>query len=191
MNPDAKRAAIMAAGERLFASRGYTGTAMSDIAGEAGVAVGTVYRLFPDKPSLLAALHIDMEDRFIASMRTGWASVEAFALKFEPMINALFDQAESVRETMPLYTLTRDMIGAADYVPGARMISVIDELYREGVTAGSFRAYAPGVQPHIAHAMVEGGLRAWMEEPTNDRRQTVVRDLVKLFHLAFLIGPGE
>ena len=72
MNPEGSRAAVMAAGEKLFSSHGYTNTSMADIARAADVAAGTLYRLFPDKPSLLAALHSAMEDRFIAAMKEGW-----------------------------------------------------------------------------------------------------------------------
>ncbi|GAA4676673.1 TetR/AcrR family transcriptional regulator [Frondihabitans cladoniiphilus] len=49
------RELILRTATRLFAERGIEVT-LNDIAHEAGLGVGTVYRRFPDKPSLIAAL---------------------------------------------------------------------------------------------------------------------------------------
>lgn len=186
MDPDAKRAAILSCGENMFAQQGYTGTTMADIAESADVAVGTVYRLFPDKPSLLAALHAKMEDDFIAGMVAGWNSVGAYADKFGPMIDALFRQAEIVYEIMPLYSMTKDVVGATDYVPGAKMISTIETLYAEGVDAGALRAFPPGIHAYLAHGLVEGGMRAWMANPSESMRALIVQELEAVFRRLFV-----
>lgn len=49
------RAAVLAAAERLFATRGWSGTAMRDVAAEAGVSVETVYAAVGAKTELLVA----------------------------------------------------------------------------------------------------------------------------------------
>lgn len=49
----ATRRAIAEAGRSLFLSRGYGGTTIEAIAGEAGVAVQTVYAVFGSKPHIL------------------------------------------------------------------------------------------------------------------------------------------
>jgi AcrR family transcriptional regulator len=49
------RELILATARRLFAERG-TSVTLNDIAHDAGVGVGTVYRKFPDKDSLIEAL---------------------------------------------------------------------------------------------------------------------------------------
>ncbi|HEB69377.1 MAG TPA: TetR/AcrR family transcriptional regulator [Desulfobulbus sp.] len=43
----------------LFAKNGYTKTTMRSLAEQAGVAMGTIFKHFPDKPSLLAAAFQD------------------------------------------------------------------------------------------------------------------------------------
>lgn len=53
---NATRQQILAAATTLFASRGFARTTMEGIAGEAGVAVATVYVHFPSKPAIVAAL---------------------------------------------------------------------------------------------------------------------------------------
>lgn len=59
----ATRAEILAAARRLFASRGYAATSISDIAGESGVAIQTIYSSVGSKAALVLALNdlIDAE----------------------------------------------------------------------------------------------------------------------------------
>ena len=190
MDPAGKREAILAAGEEAFAAKGYTGATMAEIAVAADVAVGTVYRLFPDKPSLLAALHARMEDRFVAAMRKGWNTQERYEDKFDPMLDALFDQAQAVLHLMPLYALTRDIIGAADYLPGNRMIEAIKQQYRAGVKAGAFADQPPAVVAAIAYGMVDGALRAWGQSPTPARKRAVLGALKTIMRRAFLRRGG-
>lgn len=191
MNPDGKRTAIMEVGERLFAKHGYAGTSIADIARSADVAVGTVYRLFPDKPSLLAALHRRMEEGFIHAMKAAWESEANYRKKFAPLIEALLAEAERLREIMPLYAMTKDMIGTDDYVPGVQMIAEIETLYAGGVDAGAFRAVPSGVLGPLAHAMVEGAMRACMMNPTEANRYRVQAELVTVFEKAFLDDGGR
>lgn len=188
MNPEGKRAAVMAAGEKLFASHGYTNTSMADIARAADVAVGTLYRLFPDKPSLLAALHSAMEDRFIAAMKEGWHRKETYAERFQPMLEALFEEADTVREIMPLYTMTRDVIGAANYQPGLRMMNAIEDLYALGVKAGVFRKMPKGLIGPLSHSMVDGGMRALMADPSARRKRQIVQEMTALFQRSFVVS---
>ncbi|MDQ3494747.1 MAG: TetR/AcrR family transcriptional regulator [Pseudomonadota bacterium] len=51
----AKRAAILAAAQRMFTAHGYDGASMDQIAAEAGVSKLTVYSHFGDKDALFAA----------------------------------------------------------------------------------------------------------------------------------------
>jgi TetR/AcrR family transcriptional regulator len=54
----ARRAAIVNAAERLFASKGYDGVAMDDVAREAQLAKGTLYLYFNNKDSLYLAVAV-------------------------------------------------------------------------------------------------------------------------------------
>lgn len=57
-NPDAKRQAILDAGLALFAERGYHGVNTADVARTAGVAVGTLFRLFKTKEELANQVYL-------------------------------------------------------------------------------------------------------------------------------------
>lgn len=54
LSPDERRAALLDAATRLFAERGPDFTT-ADLAAEAGVSEGTIFRYFPDKAALVAA----------------------------------------------------------------------------------------------------------------------------------------
>ncbi|HWA92285.1 MAG TPA: helix-turn-helix domain-containing protein [Rhizomicrobium sp.] len=52
----ATRERLLAAGETVFADKGYDGAKLADIAAEAGVSVGAVYFRFKDKDALFQAI---------------------------------------------------------------------------------------------------------------------------------------
>jgi AcrR family transcriptional regulator len=174
MDPSGKRLAIMACAEVLFCARGYQNTSMADIAGAADVAVGTLYRQFPDKLSLLAALHRAMEAKFIAVMETGWRSGETYPEKFEAMIGAIFNQAQSSLTIMPLYNLTTDLVSVDGYTPGKAMIEAIMAQYKEGVVVGALKDLDLTLVAASAHGMVEGAMKAWAANPTPDAHKAAI-----------------
>ncbi len=53
------RSLIVDAAERLFASRGYEGAKIQDIAAESGLSLGTLYSVFEGKSDILDAVHDD------------------------------------------------------------------------------------------------------------------------------------
>ncbi|MEU1785833.1 TetR/AcrR family transcriptional regulator [Streptomyces sparsogenes] len=53
---DERRATVMRTAIKTFAVRGYYGTSTMDVAKAAGISQGYLYRLFPDKERLFAAL---------------------------------------------------------------------------------------------------------------------------------------
>lgn len=57
------RERVLRAAEKLFAERGFAGVLMEDVAREAGVGKGTLYRRFADRGELAAALLDDSERR--------------------------------------------------------------------------------------------------------------------------------
>ncbi|WP_246645067.1 TetR/AcrR family transcriptional regulator [Nonomuraea ceibae] len=66
MRADARRnrARILAAAEQVFAERGASAST-EEVAARAGVAIGTVFRHFPAKRDLLAAIMKDLRQRLI------------------------------------------------------------------------------------------------------------------------------
>lgn len=65
---EANRQKILVAAAQLFAERGLD-VGHDQIARTAGVAVGTVYRRFPDKSALIAALYSEQVEQVVAAAR--------------------------------------------------------------------------------------------------------------------------
>lgn len=65
------RLRVLAAAERLFQARGVTGVTMDDVAAEAGVGKGTLYRRFGDKGGLAVALLDERERELQQRMLSG------------------------------------------------------------------------------------------------------------------------
>jgi AcrR family transcriptional regulator len=66
------RRRLLEAARRQFEAQGFEGTALRDLAQEAGVALGTVFVHFHDKRDLLhAALYEDLEQRLAAALSGG------------------------------------------------------------------------------------------------------------------------
>lgn len=62
----AYRGLILEAAERVFAEKGFDGAKIKDVADAAGLALGTVYVLFPSKRDVFAAVHAHRGQALIA-----------------------------------------------------------------------------------------------------------------------------
>lgn len=88
----AKRAAILAAAARRFAEDGLDGASVEAIAGEAEVSTATLYRQFPSKLDLFAAVLKDSVADFGAMLRADKgadtrAAIERIALRYARLLD--------------------------------------------------------------------------------------------------------
>lgn len=83
MKENDKRVAILEAANRVVAAKGYMRATVEDIAHEAGVAKGTVYLYFEDKPAILVGLAQSALDRAVLMVReaAGWSMTPADKLR--------------------------------------------------------------------------------------------------------------
>jgi AcrR family transcriptional regulator len=68
---DDKRRIILDAALRVFAAKGYHGTAVPDVADAAGVGTGTLYRYFANKEALVNEVYRDAKLRLRAAVMDG------------------------------------------------------------------------------------------------------------------------
>ena len=64
----AYRGLILEAAERVFATKGFDGAKIKDVADAAGLALGTVYVLFPGKRDVFAAVHAQRGEALVAQV---------------------------------------------------------------------------------------------------------------------------
>ena len=70
----AKRAALIESSVQMVANRGFHGASMSQIAGLAGVAAGTIYNIFESKDHLMLETYRELERRCLAAVMQDYPS---------------------------------------------------------------------------------------------------------------------
>jgi AcrR family transcriptional regulator len=131
------RRRILDAARKLVAQRGLA-ISHDEIARAAEVAVGTVYRRFPDKESLVEALYADRLDEVVAAAEAArdlpdpWQALVAFmtdTLEKQADNRGLGDLAYGTARAMKLSTQARE-----------RVAPVVDDIVRRARAAGVVRA---------------------------------------------------
>jgi len=89
---------------RMISERGYEATTLREIAKEAGVSVGLLYRYFPSKQSVIIALYDELSQDFARQtedLKPGtWRDRSLFAL--EASVRALEPHRTTLRALMPV-----------------------------------------------------------------------------------------
>lgn len=124
----ARRAAILAAGLAVFAEHGFEAARLDDVAARAGVAKGTLYLYFRDKPALFEEIVRDAAAPLIARFEALSALPDVPVL---PLIEALF----GILATQVLGT-DRKLVVRLVVAEGPRFPSIAKFYYDEVVSRG-------------------------------------------------------
>ncbi|OXM73822.1 MULTISPECIES: TetR/AcrR family transcriptional regulator [Amycolatopsis] len=98
LTPAARRAELLDAGARLFAAKPYDEVLMEDIADEAGVSRALLYRYFPTKPGLFAAVYRQAADNLLSQAR--FESGASIPDQISAALEAHFDYFAAHRNTV-------------------------------------------------------------------------------------------
>lgn len=137
-----RREQVLAAAERRFAERGFTGTTMASVASEAGVSVPLIYSVFGSKAGLLKAMLTRLEER---AQRDDW-------------IARLAEEGDAAERWRLFATWSRTL-----YEAGAAMISAAYRAAGEEGAIAELRAEGDrrrraGIQNLVERAAAEGRL---------------------------------
>ena len=144
-----------------------------------------MFRHFPDKAALLAALHLHVETRFANRMTAARSGCEGPAAeRFEPMYRALFAELAELRDLMQVMGLG---VGGADaaHEPGRLIEARIEAQYAAAVAADELRALPTGAVVHVVSGMVDGAMRYRLASPTARRRREAIATLVAMSLASF------
>jgi len=103
----ARREAILAAGRKVFARKGFEGSTIIDIAREAGVASGTVYLYYASKLDLFAALNAQLFEVINDALLAADAPPDVQG-GTNARIHAVFDACRRHRDLLRLVFLNPD-----------------------------------------------------------------------------------
>ena len=130
------RQRILAAAARVFTERGLDAT-LDEVARAAGVGVGTVYRRFPDKEALVAALFRERIDNLVTVAEDACAAADpwqAIVSYLEYAAGAMAGDT-GLRQLMMFGTYDRDQVCYAS----DRMRPVITRLVQRAQASGDLR----------------------------------------------------
>jgi TetR/AcrR family fatty acid metabolism transcriptional regulator len=156
--PD-KREAILRAAIKVFAGKGYFNSKVADIAGEAGIADGTVYLYFKSKDEILHSIFNRAMAEFIAEGKKEIAQLTSPADKLRRVAELHLERLGSDRDMAIVFQVelrgsTKFMweFSAAGF---AEYLDIIKTTFEEGQKQGFFRE---DVKPIVAAKILYGAL---------------------------------
>jgi AcrR family transcriptional regulator len=151
-NQAARRRRVVDAAMRLATKGGYDAVQMRDVAQEADVALGTIYRYFASKDHLLAACQVELwndlaarfvqrpprsdsaSDRVVEVLRRATSAAEREPLRTAALVTATSSPDPAVRECQEEITGTIDRvlstaIGGDDHERTERVVAVLRHVW--------------------------------------------------------------
>ena len=171
----AARERLYATAIGLIARRGYEATTLREIAGEAGVSVGLLYRYFPSKQAVIIALYEELSTEYArraAGMKAGtWRSRFIFAL--ETSLDVLKPHRVPLRALIPMLVGDPDDGVFAEGTAFSRLR--VQRVFEEAAASASDAPKAPlaealGRLLYLIHLAV---LLWWLLDRTPRQRATV------------------
>jgi len=162
-----KHAAILDAAQQVIARQGYHNAQISRIAAEAGVAAGTVYLYFKNKPDLLVCLFRERLQLLVAEMQEAIAGADD---PREKLRRAIAQHFRSLGTRPDLATVTQIEMRQADTTVQQQIsglmkgwFAVIDDLIAEGQAAGLFTRSVPAKQiRNLIYGTMDQTVTAWV-----------------------------
>jgi AcrR family transcriptional regulator len=161
---------IAEAAERVFAERGFESSKVQDVADDAGIALGTLYRCFSGKAEILRAVHEgrsrELLARCEATLRAGASPLRALLDYVSSYLEYLLAHPDYLRmhldESSAWGFGTRFESGVQnDAWRRAHDIEV--DMLREGTRAGLFVERDPSLLVRMAASIQQVQLAGWLE----------------------------
>ena len=135
------RTAILQAARQLVSEQGAE-VAMGEIARAAGVAVGTLYRHFPNKADLLAAVVNEYVEALADDAQDAWARVEAGRSDAaQELLDFLERALEMIARSHAAKSVARALGAEVEYTePETRATEALGSLIEQGRASGRLRA---------------------------------------------------
>jgi TetR/AcrR family fatty acid metabolism transcriptional regulator len=150
-----KRERILESAQRVFASKGFFGAKVSDIAEEAGVADGTIYLYFKSKDDLLISLFESQMERVNAELTAAMVDADDGVDKLRRVIRAWVKLVETNRHATEVITveLRQSTKFTKEYANPrfAEFLKLVAGVVEEGQREGTLRADIPA--PVAARAL--------------------------------------
>lgn len=152
----ARREDILVAARRVFASRGFRGTTMADIAEEARIALGTIYLYFASKEDVFAALN-DQLNALIAAAISSVPAASSLEETVRRRVGQVFEACGRNRDLVRLVVLNTDPDSAATQrmrqADDARNGPMVEAI-RSAIAGGQIRSGDACIMARLVYGLV-------------------------------------
>lgn len=141
------RERILAAAAEVFASVGFTGARVDDIAERAGINKAMLYYHVGDKERLYATVLVDIVERGLVSLTESTARAETPSARLQSILEAFAELGNSNPHLVPI--MLREVASGGATLPDemlvrmAAVFRVVQEVLLGGVEEGAFRPTDP------------------------------------------------
>jgi TetR/AcrR family fatty acid metabolism transcriptional regulator len=172
---------MLEAAGKLFGTRRFHEVRMEDVAAEADVSKGTLYRYFHDKEEMYLALLARASRQFVSELRARAGATQSARTRLVAvvdMIISFFDRQPHLFDLIQRAEIRREL-GATFPWQQARdeLLRLTQDIFEQGGKEREFTVR----RPDLAALMLLGGLRAVIRFSPQPRPAHLARDLVADF----------
>lgn len=181
-----KREAILRAAITVFARKGYFNSKVSDIAGEAGIADGTVYLYFKSKDEILHSVFDRAMAEFIAEGRREIANIADPTEKLHRIAELHLEKLGADRDLAIVFQV--ELRGSTKFMQEfsaagfAEYLDIICKTIAEGQRSGVFRGdLKPVVCAKILYGALDEMVTNWILSKKSYQLAPMAGEVLKIF----------
>jgi AcrR family transcriptional regulator len=187
-----RRAEILEQAEKIFAAKGFYNTAVAEIAGASGFAVGTLYQFFPSKEQLYISMLTEKLNMMYTGVRESVAKETDIVKKIEVLVASQFNFVENNAEFCSIF-IRGDHLSLSEGSVELRkrlrtdytaQVSFTEEVMREGIRAGLLKK----MDPRMMAAALTGITNSYTSKWLTTMEGTSLRSYVPFVMDIFLEG---
>jgi len=165
-----RRAEILEQAEKIFAVKGFHNTAVAEIAGASGFAVGTLYQFFPSKEQLYISMLTDKLNMMYSGIRESVAKESDIVKKIEVLVASQFHFIENNAEFCSIFIRGDHLSlseGSVDLRKRLKIdynihFSFTEEVIREGIRAGLLKKMDPRMMAAALTGITNSYASKWL-----------------------------
>lgn len=181
-----KREAILKAAIKVFAGKGYFNSKVADIAGEAGIADGTVYLYFKSKDEILHSIFDRAMAEFIAEGRRELVDISEPSAKLHRIAELHLEKLGADRELAIVFQV--ELRGSTKFMREfsaagfAEYLDIIRKTIAEGQESGVFRSdLKPVICAKILYGALDEMVTNWILSNKSYRLAPMADEVLKIF----------
>ncbi len=179
------RSGLLAAAERMLASKGFERTTIHDITSEADLGFGTFYRYFPSKDELYRELAVEGLSVLTEAIDRRCGLAESPRERLRAIVHEVVAFASERSDLFLLISASDAGVRQAVRRGVKDLVRCLRGWLEPGFADGSYRAIDPALAVHALLGMHTFVLRPWLYDRTMDERH-LEEELVRLAEGALL-----